>query len=191
MMPELSTLTDEKLVEWIRNQHLKDYKEIVIRYQDKLKRYILYITKDENMSNDILQNTFIKTYQNLNGFDTKRKFSSWIYRIAHNEAMNLLVKNKKTISLTTEHIDLIETRDSTQVDVIFEKEEMVRVLNKLIDQIPIHYREPLVLYYYEDNSYEEISDILHIPVNTVSSRINRAKKALYELVAESKLLQNG
>ncbi len=190
-MPELSTLTDEKLVEWVRNQHSQDYKEIVIRYQEKLKRYILYITKDQNMSNDILQNTFIKTYQNLNGFDTKRKFSSWIYRIAHNETMNLLVKNKKTISLTAENIDLIESHDNAKADTIFEKEEMIQVLSHLIDQIPIHYKEPLVLYYYEDNSYEEISDILRIPINTVSSRINRAKKALQELVIESKLLQNG
>ena len=85
-------LTDEEIVRITREEDKEVYTHLVRRYEDKLLRYIKRYIKNEDTSEDVLQTTFIKAYENLNGFDIKKKFSSWIYRIAHNEALNKLKK---------------------------------------------------------------------------------------------------
>ena len=75
-MSALVNLSDEELVDFVRKKDKESYIEVVRRYQNKLSRYVNYIIRDENQSDDIVQNTFIKAYKNLHGFNTKRKFSS-------------------------------------------------------------------------------------------------------------------
>ena len=88
-------LSDEELVMVIREQDQEQYAEIVNRYQDRLLRYALRLTNDRELAQDAVQKAFIKAFVNLHSFDTERKFSSWIYRIVHNESMNVLRKDKK------------------------------------------------------------------------------------------------
>ena len=77
----MSTLSDSDVVEIVRTRDKEAYAEIIKRYQMRLMRYASYITGDEHKGVDVVQEAFIKAYVNLNGFDTKKKFSSWIYRI--------------------------------------------------------------------------------------------------------------
>ena len=88
MSPEITSMTDEALVEAaLQEQAL--FGEIVLRYQDKLARYITRLgIRNSDDRDDVLQDIFVKVYRNLNGFDTTLSFSSWIYRIAHNEAIS-------------------------------------------------------------------------------------------------------
>jgi RNA polymerase sigma-70 factor, ECF subfamily len=170
-MIDINSLSDEKLVSRICTKNRELFSFIIKRYQDKLLRYANYLSQDENKSADIVQESFIKAFINLNSFDTKRKFSSWIYRIVHNESMNALRGNYKQFSLD-ENFE-IDSGINLE-DEIIEKELKEYVLLCLI-KIPIIYREPLSLYFLEEKTYEEISDILRLPVNTVGTRINRAK----------------
>ena len=170
-MTDRSKLTDEQLVKYVRDQDKEAYDEIISRYGNKLKRYAVYLTGDEDKAADVVQEAFIKAYINLNGFNTKKKFSSWIYRIVHNEAMNILRKHNKNMPISDE-VDFDSGVD-LENDLI--KKELRKHARFCLSQMPILYREPLSLYFLEDKPYDEISDILRIPVGTVGTRINRAK----------------
>jgi len=170
-MPDIKLLSDEELVVQIRTKNKERYSDLVKRYQDKLMRYATYLLHDEQKALDVVQESFIKAYVNLNGFDTKKKFGSWIYRIVHNEAMNSAKKFIKEIPL----MQGMDFKSDEDIEYEFSKKEIVEKAQKCLDQMPALYSEPLALYYLEDTSYEEISDILRIPMGTVATRINRAK----------------
>ncbi|MFA6437136.1 MAG: sigma-70 family RNA polymerase sigma factor [Candidatus Paceibacterota bacterium] len=174
-MENIEKLSDEKLVELVRTKDQELYAEIVKRYQDRLLRYVLYLIKNRQKAEDAVQNTFIKAFINLMGFSTKQKFSSWIYRIAHNEAINIIKKHRKEILLDKDgwdHHQLLEDRHIyKQVSDKETKEQIKRYLSLL----PLKYREPITLFYLEEKSYKEISDILRISIGGVGARINRAK----------------
>jgi RNA polymerase sigma-70 factor (ECF subfamily) len=128
---------------------------------------------------------FIKAYINIHRFDAGQRFSLWIYRIAHNEMVNH-VKKKKSLPFSWFEPDVLvpflqsSTEETTllESDRAYEKER----IEKILDKIPITHREILTLYFYEELSYKEISDVLHIPVATVGVRLTRAKKQVEQLL---------
>ncbi len=170
-MEDLKKLTDEELVEYIRTKDQESYLEIVLRYQEKLTRYAKYLVQDEHKSEDVVQNSFIKAFINLNSFNIKKKFSTWIYRITHNEAINEIVKHKNEIPMF-EDMDFQSNED---IEIDFFKGELKEKIQDCLSKLPVLYSEPLSLFFLEEKSYEEISDILRLPVGTVGTRINRAK----------------
>lgn len=173
-MNSLINKTDEEVVEIVRGQNIEYFAEIVKRYQNKLLRYANYLLHDEHDADDVVQSAFIKAYINLNSFNINKKFSSWIYRIVHNEAMNILFKNKKQVSINDE----LEFDSGVDMEDDLIKKELVNMTRSCLDKIPSMYAEPLTLYYLEEKSYEDIGDILRLPMGTVATRINRAKKIM-------------
>jgi RNA polymerase sigma-70 factor (ECF subfamily) len=176
-MDENKELTDEEIIEKIRLSDQDLYAIIIDRYQKKLIRYAKNLIKDEDKSVDIVQESFIKAFINLNSFNTEKKFSSWIYRIVHNQVINIAKKYQKEIPLS-EDWDF-ESEDNLEKD--FEQKEIIEQIEKCLKEIPIMYSEPLSLYYIDEKSYEEISDILRVPMGTIATRINRAKKIMKKL----------
>ena len=175
--------TDEQIVSAILNGDKDLYREIIRRYEKKLSQYLLKFLSDRDDMEDILQVIFIKVYKNLYGFDINKKFSSWIYRIAHNEAVNYLKKRRAgRISLDDVEYKLIDERADIKAgaDRMFLKEDMEKVLNDM----DIKYKEPIVLFYFENMSYDEISDILRIPKNTVGTLILRGKNSIKSKLEE-------
>lgn len=170
-MTDTSKLSDEKLIEVVRSKDNESYAEVIRRYQAKLLRYATYIVGGDEAGADIVQEGFVKAYQNLNSFDTKKKFSSWIYRIVHNEAINYLKKQNKVKQLNPE----IEYDSGVNLEEEFIKNEIISHAQNCLEEMDLLYKIPLSLFYLEEKSYEEISDILRIPVGTVGTRINRAK----------------
>ncbi|KKR05448.1 MAG: ECF subfamily RNA polymerase sigma factor, RNA polymerase sigma-70 factor, ECF subfamily [Candidatus Peregrinibacteria bacterium GW2011_GWC2_39_14] len=166
--------TDEEIVEKVRSVDQEFYVVIMERYQNKLLRYAMNITGDEDTAVDVIQESFIKAFINLKSFDLKKKFSSWIYRIVHNEAMNSVKKYLKE----TPFPDHIDSQSDEDLEDDFKQKETVAKVKKCLKKIPLLYSEPLSLYFIEEKSYEEISDILRIPMGTVAIRINRAKKLM-------------
>jgi len=181
-MKDIQKLSDEKIVEAIRKKDKELFVHIIKRYQDKLMRYAGYLVGDEHMASDVVQESFIKTYINLNGFDTKKKFSSYIYRVVHNEAINLIRGQKKQVSLY-EHVDFDSGID---IEDGFIQKELTSRTHNCLSKMPVIYKEPLSLYFLEGKSYEEISDILRIPVGTVGTRINRAKVIMKKICQQIK-----
>ena len=176
-MPETNILSDEELAVLIRTKEKERFTDIVERYQDKLLRYATYMVHDEQKASDVVQDAFIKAYINLNGFDEKKKFSSWIYRIVHNEAMNSIKKYHKEVPL----LQNVDVQSEENIEYDFSKKEIIEKAQSCLDQMPLLYSEPLALYYLDEQSYEEISDILRIPMGTVATRISRAKSLMKSL----------
>jgi RNA polymerase sigma-70 factor, ECF subfamily len=175
-------MTDEDIV----RQTLSDkeaFALLVERYEAKLLRYLerlgVGIREDRE---DILQNAFVKAYKNLNSFDPTLAFSSWMYRITHNEAMSFfrakrarpqVILNEESESLITELRD--DTSDTASfTELRLSREELSRAFAKLEPR----YRDALTLRFFEDCSYTEMSDILEVPLGTVSTLLYRAKRAL-------------
>lgn len=177
--------SDEELVRNAR-AHPNAYEHIMARYESKLMRYVLRLaafSKEE--ADDVLQETFIKTYQNLNEYDRSFKFSSWIYRIAHNEAVNALRKmNRLPRTIDSREQELIMERLAGTLDLERELDSKLHRehLEKALETLDRKYRDVLVLKFLEEKSYEEISDILKKPVGTVGTLINRARKQLLEKI---------
>lgn len=177
MQNDIEKISDEDVVEMVRTEDRELYAVLMKRYQQKLMRYVANLIKDKDKAADVVQSAFIKAFTNLNGFDASKKFSSWIYRIAHNEAMNLIDKNQKEIPFP----EGFDAESDEDIEKDFEKKETREKIEKCLTNMPILYSEPLSLYYMEEKSYEEISDILQIPMGTVATRISRAKLLMKKL----------
>jgi len=174
--------TDEQLVVLsLKNQEY--YWCLMTRYEDKLLHYILKISNfGREDAEDILQEVFIKVYENLNDFDTSWKFSNWIYRITHNITISAYRKKKvnpQLVSWDYEGLNnLIESTSNIEKDA-FQNLSYESIL-KIISRLPLKYKEVLILKFMENKDYQEISDILHKPMGTIATLIRRAKKVLQQ-----------
>ncbi len=181
---------DSELVELsLKNQNY--FLCIVKKYETPLLRYIKRITSiSPEDAEDLLQEVFIKVYINLNEFDTSLKFSSWIYRITHNEVISNFRKLKVRPEKINSEIndDMLKKIES---DLNIEKEIDHKILKnklrQLINKLDIKYREVIILKYCENKSYEEISDIIKKPSGTVGTLINRAKKQLNNIIKNNNI----
>ncbi len=172
--------TDEQIVVLtLKNQDY--YLCLMKRYEAKLLNYILKISNiSREDGEDILQEVFIKAYQNLNDFDLNYKFSNWIYSIAHNITISAFRKKKvRPQTVSWEDKDLNNLLESTLEleDTSLQKLTYKHVLEK-INQLPVKYKDVLILKFVEGKDYQEISDILHKPMGTIATLINRAKISL-------------
>lgn len=180
-MPENSTYSDEEIIEKVRSEDQELYAVIIERYQTKLLRYATNLTQDEHNAADIVQEAFIKAFINLRGFDTKKKFSSWVYRIVHNEAINIAKKYQRETPI----LENVDFKSEENIELNFEKQEIIEKVEKCFAKMPLIYAEPLRLYYIDEKSYEEIGDILRLAMGTVSTRIRRAKILIKHICQKS------
>ena len=152
------------------------------RFEPELLRYIHRVSSvDPDEAQDILQESFIKIWRNLNDFDAGMKFSSWAYRIVHNETVSHIRKKRSYGKDRTIDAELCRNMLSDEpVTASYSEEDVAKAL-EFLEHLQDKYKEVLVLKFLEMKSYEEISDILKIPLGTVAIRINRAKKAFRDL----------
>lgn len=168
--------SDESIVAEITAGNVEMFAEIMARYEAKLTRYVIYLIHDNGTATDVVQETFIKAYQNLNSFNTKYKFSSWIYRIAHNEAMNAIKKHR---FLYSEEVDDLPSKEYEQnISELIDGDLLKINVHDCLKQLETKYREVIQLVYFENMKYDDVSDVLHIPSSTVGVWLSRAKSKL-------------
>lgn len=187
---QIKELTDEQLVA-NSLQNPENFKYLIERYQGKFSKYIerrASVSKED--VEDLLQDIFIKIYLNLNDFDTSLKFSSWGYRIAHNEIISWYRRKKVRPQINFEDFEeenIINIfKDDHDVEKTFEKAEIKKNVHTAVEKLSDKYKEIIMLRYLEEREYEEISDILQIPIGTVSTLIFRGKKELQKLLEHQK-----
>jgi len=180
-MPEL---TDEEIAKKVQAGDTEAFGLLVERYEEKMLRYARKFLFGYEDSEDAVQVVFLKSYTNIQQFDSQKKFSSWLYRIAHNEFINVIKKKGKesvpVFEMDTLLPHLVAKEDSAKD---LEQKELKEMLEKHLQEISPKYREILVLYYLEQMGYTEIADILKIPASTVGVRLRRAKVALKKLIS--------
>jgi RNA polymerase sigma-70 factor (ECF subfamily) len=170
------------------------FAELHRRYKNQITNYVYRMLDDYDRAVDLAQETFVRVYTSAERYQATYSFSTYIYRIAHNLAISELRtrKRRKLFSLPTFFSD----KDSEEVEVEMEDKRLVKAddvmiaderraaVNKAISSLPEKYRAALVLCDIEEKSYEEISEVLGLPVGTVKSRINRARNLLKEKLRE-------
>lgn len=178
-------ISDEDLVQRVQKGEEDAYKELVTRYQEKLTRYALRFTAEDE-ANDIVQESFIKAHKNIESFDTSRRFSPWIYRITRNTALSHIdrpaVRDTVTLDPDTENALMLDDEKSA-LEQWLQKELRLHV-REAIEALPDNYAEVIYLRYIDDLSYQEISEIIDKPVNTVGTLIRRAKKKMLTILLE-------
>jgi RNA polymerase sigma factor (sigma-70 family) len=166
------------------NQDNKDawFEKIMDDYGDRLTKLSYNYTKDWNLAEDIVQDVFITCYKKYENINKIVSFKAWIFRITINKCKDVLkssifrrvVSNSNLLKFTT------SSELSPEMAILKSSEE--EFLSTCVLVLPIKYREVITLYYYEELSIEEISEILKINRNTIKTRLNRARMKLKELL---------
>ena len=188
-----SSLEDDVLVKKAKGGDEKAYKELVDKYERALYFHILKMVKDREQVEDLVQEAFVKAFDNLNTYSTNYAFSTWLYRIATNNTIDYLRKKKlKTLSIDKPmktkngemEMQLPDESASTDRDII--KKQRKKIVQNAIEDLPEKYRKVIELRHMEEKTYKEISDILDKPLGTVKAHIFRARELLYKALKDKR-----
>lgn len=178
--------TDEIIVRdtLVEKEH---FAVLIHRYEVRLTRYIrrLGVKRIEDIE-DVLQNIFMNTYRNLNSFDTNLSFSSWIYRIAHNEAVSFFRRHsvRPEGNLVQDGDAVLELlQGEFDTTVVAETALNAALVSRALQALDAKYREVLILRYFEEREYKDISDILQLSMGSVATLLRRAKMQLQRELA--------
>lgn len=175
--------TDEKLMSLFQGGDENAYIVLVNRYKDKLINFIYHYLKDPESAEDVVQETMIKLYQKKHYYKEIAKFSTWLYTIAKNLANTELRKRKNRKTTLLSHFsnddktyeipsDDLEIGQHVQTDIVTE------IIKKAINKLSEKFKTVIILRDIQEIPYEEISEIIGVPIGTVKSRINRARLQL-------------
>lgn len=172
------------------DEDLEVYKVIFQSLSPKIYKIAYAITGNEYDAKDVVQDTFIQAFKNIKSLKDKSKFNNWVYSIASNLAKSRYNKNKREVASIIDE-DLVHNfanhnNSFDDPDAIIEKKETSNSIKSLLNELSPTYKEVLILYYYADLSYEQISNDLNISMGTVKSRLYRAKEALKEKIQKLK-----
>ena len=154
--------------------------EIVSRYKDAVYGVNLSILNDQAEAEDATQETFIKAWDNLDKYDMDRNFSTWLFAIGSNTSKNIIRKRDRWSFIKK----LPMMRGSSDPQKEIKKEERTENIRNAVFNLDPKYRAPIIMRFWGEQSYEDISDILDIPEGTVKTRLHRGKKELKSLCRE-------
>lgn len=163
----------------------KSLENLVTRYQKKIFSFIYRMVFSVEDARDLTQEVFVQVFLSLNQFRGEAKFSTWLYRIASNKSLDFLRRNQKIEkTIAASKIDTLALMGSSlnhhNPEQVFIQEEKIRRLRRLIAGLPDKYRLTLILFHYENLTYQQIAEALDLPVKTVATRLYRSKLILKE-----------
>lgn len=161
--------------------------ELIRRYQDRLFNTVYRLVGGVEDAQDVVQDTFLNAYRSLDSFKGDAEFFTWLYRIAINTATSLKRKQKVALSLHGGRngqgsIDPLDGSDGSQPGHALERAEQERRIQEALSRLSPEHRAVLVLKEMEDQRYEDIAEILQLPVGTVRSRLHRARMELRKIL---------
>lgn len=173
-------MNDTELVQQVLNGNSNAFRYLVANHQRLVMHIVGRIVMRQDEVEDICQDVFVKVFKELKRFRGESKLSTWIATIAYNTSISYVRKQKRRgEQLYDEELPL--TRKETDESVspfVVEEEEAKRILMKMIEQLPEHYRTVLTLFHLEEFSYKEIEEITGMPEGTIKSYLSRARKLL-------------
>ncbi len=171
---EYSQAQEQELVQCILQGDKALFKVLVERYQGALWSLGMGFFRNGEDSRDFVQEVFIKVYRNLSSFEGRSRFSTWLYRIAYNTAINSVKRKREYLSLA-EDFDIPDT-DTPERQAMRAAGKMA--VQEALKKLPERYRICIDLFFFHDLSYPEIEKITGFPVNTIKSHVFRAKQQL-------------
>lgn len=182
-------ISDVELISGSLRGYDESFEQLVLRYQRPIVGYVYRMLTDYDAALDVSQEVFIKVYNSLDRYSSDYKFSTWLYRIAHNAAIDHIRRNsKKEQSLETEgeggtyQLQLESPRPTPEDDR--EKSEWRSEIEAVVKCLPSVYRELIHLRHGEDLSYGEIAEVTDLPLGTVKNRLFRAREMMREMFVE-------
>lgn len=181
----VENLTDTELLEQYRKGDEWAFREIVNRYKNSLYAFLRRFVNQQEIVEDVFQETFLQLYTSQDSFDTSRPLRPWLFTIAANKAKDALRKMQRqsTLSMGTladagdvsidEVVNILSSYDTTP-DEEASKDETARRVRQVIAEMPENLRGILILAYFEQFSYKHMAEILSIPIGTVKSRLHTA-----------------
>ena len=190
--------TDHDLIALAASGSEKAYRELLDRYQRPVFSLIYRMVRDREQAEDLAQETFVKVFNHIDSFNPKYKFSSWIFKIASNLTIDAIrKKDLETVSLdgsrnasTPDEIDAtritVESRDENPEEFL-EAKELGQEIERAIGELRPEYRTAILLRHVEGRPYEEIAEIMGVPLGTVKTYIHRARGELRETLAHLRI----
>lgn len=175
-------MSDEELFIKCRKGDTSAFRSLYEKYSKPLLNYIHRILGDYESSKDIFQTTFLRVL--TKSFTPQARFSTWLYKVATNLCYTELKKNKRTLPLSDKLVTLLPDNNKTAHQIV-EQEDLIKNIGDSLLYLTEIQRTVFCLRFYEDKSYEEIAEILDIPVGTVKSRLHYAVKALQDYFRRS------
>ncbi|MDR0437219.1 MAG: sigma-70 family RNA polymerase sigma factor [Bacteroidales bacterium] len=176
-------MNEDILIQQLRNEHSRNFafRQLMQQEQEKVYRLIRRMVIDHDDTDDLVQSTFIKVFENINEFEGKSKLSTWIYRIAVNEALNFLRHKRRKLFVPI--ID-VERQLSNKIDTTsnFNGDEVEKKLQKAILTLPAKQRLVFNMRYYENIKYEEMSDILGTSVGALKASYHIAEEKIEKIL---------
>ncbi|MFM9957147.1 MAG: RNA polymerase sigma factor [Phycisphaerales bacterium] len=182
--------TDEQLVEESLAGDTRAFQALIERYHDALMRFLIRLTGQRQLAEDVFQDAFLQVHQSLAGFDRERRFKPWLFTIAANKGRDALrkISRRPAVSLSAptrggrggtdgddapSFVDLMSI-DIPPVSTRIEQNEQSAMVQRALDTLSPRLKETLLLAYFQKLSYAQLSDLLGIPLGTVKSRIHAA-----------------
>lgn len=197
--PKAAASTEDKnLIERCRSGDLASFNELVKKYEKQVYNFAYRLTGNYDDANDVAQDSFLRVFNAIGTFRGDSSFTTWLFRITTNVFLDARKRAKAhPQSSLDEYLDLEESSVSRQVEdtspspeALTEEVERGEILEKAIRSLPEYQRAMVVLYHTEQKSYEEIAEVMNLPIGTVKSRLNRARLALKEKLSPIRELFN-
>jgi len=188
-LANLTKLADGELVQTAVAGREASFEELVRRYQRPIAAYVYRMVGDYDSALDLTQEVFIKVYNSLARYRSEFKFSTWIYKIAHNAAIDHLRRHAVREQTLTGSVEgerrevAIESRRLTP-EQESERKERRSEIESVVQLLQASYRELIVLRHSHDLSYDEIAEVTGLPLGTVKNRLFRAREAMRDLLVQ-------
>ncbi|WP_054942559.1 RNA polymerase sigma factor [Paenibacillus ihuae] len=177
-------ISDRQLIEGYKSGKQEDFELLINRYKDDLYRFCCHLSLDRQEAEDLFQEVWVRIFRKLGMYDPERPFKAWLFQVTinlHRDRYRKLkrLRERLTFAWSSEHSGFTEISDSAPLteEYLLRKEQDL-YLEQCLRNLPKRYLAPLILYYYEEFSYESIGEILGVPLGTVKSRLNQGKKLL-------------
>jgi RNA polymerase sigma-70 factor (ECF subfamily) len=178
-------ISEKALVKELKQKEsrAKAFEVLVNTYKERLYWHIRRIVLDHDDTDDVLQNTFIKVYRNIDGFKGESKLYSWLYRIATNESLTFLKQKSKKAGISDEELKnrMVE---NLQADVYFEGDEIQLKLQKALVTLPDKQKLVFTMKYFQEMKYEDISEVLETSVGALKASYHLAVKKIESYLKE-------
>jgi RNA polymerase sigma-70 factor (ECF subfamily) len=189
---------ERAIIERCKRGDLAAFNELVKRYEKQVYNFAYRLTGNYDDANDVAQEAFLRVYNAIGSFRGDASFSTWLFRITTNVFLDDRKRAKAHPHTSLdEYIDLEESSVTRQIedpgptpDAVTEENERAQILQRTISSLPEYQRAMVTLYHTEQKSYEEIAEIMNLPIGTVKSRLNRARLALKEKLSPIRELFN-
>jgi RNA polymerase sigma-70 factor (ECF subfamily) len=185
----MRNLSDQEIIDSVRKGNQADYSIIVDRYKDKAFSLLKRMLKNEFDAEEVLQDCFLKAYHSLGNFKGESKFSTWFYRIVYNTALTKLASKKRKIESEMSSLDDHLNLENDSDFIVSEKEDLTKFIYNLVNRLPERHAAIISMFYLEEMSCEEISEVMKITVSNVKVMLHRSRNALKDLIMKDNLAE--